>query len=187
MASAGLMLNNSAVVIASMIIAPFMTPILSFSVGILIPNKNLIKIGFINQILGFIISVVIGFLMGLLSEIFRIAKEPSVQMLIRTFPNWLDVIVAVCAGIAIGFSTTSTLESSLVGIAIAASLMPPAANVGIACGFGDYSLALGSFMLFLMNIVLINLAAIVIFRLKRIKRTTHLAAEWEEIAEESPE
>jgi uncharacterized hydrophobic protein (TIGR00341 family) len=185
-AGGGLILSSPAIVIASMIISPLMAPILSFSFGIMIKDKRLVASGSIGQIIGIILGIGIGLFMGRVVYLADNTPEPTYEMVVRTQVGPAEIVIAVCAGLAVGFCITNSIESSLVGVAIAASLMPPAVNVGICLGYGQPALAWGSFLLLLMNVILINVGALLVFRIKQIRK--HFLPEqlWEGIQEEKP-
>jgi len=168
-AGAGLILNSAAIIIGSMIISPFMGPILGVSYGIISKNYLLVGKGIIGQFLSLFIAIGIGVLLASLA--FLIYGSPSIthEMMNRNFPTIFDLIVSIGAGLAVGFAITGKIQSSLVGIAIAVSLMPPAVNIGVAIIYGNLLLSFGSFVLLMSNILVINFMAILIFKLKKIK------------------
>lgn len=168
-AGAGLILNSAAIIIGSMIISPFMGPILGVSYGIISKNYLLVEKGILGQFFSLFIAIGIGVLLGSLA--FLIYGSPSIthEMMNRNFPTIFDLIVSIGAGLAVGFAITGKIQSSLVGIAIAVSLMPPAVNIGVTLIYGNLPLSFGSFVLLMSNILAINFMAILIFKLKKIK------------------
>lgn len=180
-AGCGLIMSSAAIVIASMIISPLMAPILSMTFGIIIRDKRMITRGLTFQLYGLFIAVTIGWILGLLSDELGYGTEPTNEMLLRNYPGVLSFIIALAAGIAVGFSRTNVLESSVVGIAIASSIMAPAANIGVALGFGELDLALGSLTLFIMNVSVINVSTLIVFRIKKIRQLAKPKMEWEKI------
>jgi len=168
-AGAGLILNSTAIIIGSMIISPLMGPILGVSYGMISKIYNLVKKGIFGQLISVIIAIGIGVLLASLA--FLTYSSPSItnEMMSRNFPTIFDLIVSIGAGLAVGFAITGKIQSSLVGIAIAVSLMPPAVNIGVTLIYGNLFLSLGSFVLLMSNILAINLMAILIFKLKKIK------------------
>jgi uncharacterized hydrophobic protein (TIGR00271 family) len=175
----GLILNSSIILIASMILSPLMSPILGISFGIVSKDFKMVRIGILEQFLGLFLSIGTGVLLGLLALI--LLKPPTItqQMIARGFPNLFDLIVAVCAGIAVGFGITGTIKTSLIGVAIAVALMPPAVNIGLAMIYNDPQLSLGSFILLFMNIIAINICAILVFKLKKITTVPKAYIFWE--------
>jgi uncharacterized hydrophobic protein (TIGR00271 family) len=166
-ASFGLSANNTAVIIGAMLVAPLMIPIFGISLGMLMGNAVLLARAFRSVLIGIIMAVVIAVVYGLLP----IGLEVTSEMLARTRPNLLDLLVAVLAGFAGSYATVDErLSPGLPGVAIAVSLVPPLANTGLCLAAGAYSGASGSFLLFLANLFSIILVSSVIFFLAGLSR-----------------
>ncbi len=168
MAAAGLILNSPAVVIASMILSPLMGPVLGLSFGIATSDGKMIRNSTIAQFFGILISICCGIFLGYLTIILIEDPQITSEMVSRNFPIYLDIIIASCAGIAVGFSITGTVKFTLVGAAIALSLMPPAVNVGLVLMYKDLSLSFGSLILLLTNIIIINGCTVIILKIKKV-------------------
>jgi uncharacterized hydrophobic protein (TIGR00341 family) len=177
-AGAGLLSGSVAIIIASMLLSPLMGPILGVSYGIVIKDKAIINNGLKGQIQGFILAISVGMIMGMFTRLIDPGFIFNDQILARNFPTILDVVVAICGGIAVGFCFSADIKSALVGIAIAISLLSPIVNTGIVLVFGKGLHALGSFTLVLTNIILINLCAVIIFKIKNIRSTPLIANDW---------
>ena len=175
----GLILNSSIILIASMILSPLMSPILGVSFGIASKEYKMVKVGILEQGLGLIISIGSGLLLGVLALTFYAPLTITPQMIARGFPNIFDLIVAVCAGIAVGLGITGSIKTSLIGVAIAVALMPPAVNIGLAIIYDDLPLSLGSLILLLMNIIAINVCALIIFKMKKVTHVRKAYIFWE--------
>lgn len=189
-ACAGLILNSAAIIIASMILSPLMGPILGVSFGAISKTRPLIKDGFICQLFGVLIAIGIGAVLGAISFFIAGSTVITQEMEARNFPNYLDITIAIASGMAVGFCVTGGIAATLVGVAIAVSLMPPAVNVGLALIYGDPALSLGSLTLLIVNIFAINLSAILIFKIKDVKAPPEMMAFWRgptESIEERPE
>lgn len=184
-AGAGLILNSTAVIIGAMIISPLMGPILGVSYGFISKNSHLIKKGLQGQIFSIIIPIGIGVFLA--SIAFLIFGTPSIthEMMSRNFPTIFDIIVSIGAGLALGFAITGKIQSSLVGISIAVSLMPPAVNVGLALIYGNVLLSIGSFTLLMSNILAINFTTLLIFKIKKLKILTKTYPFWKGPEEEA--
>ena len=182
----GLISDNVLIVMASMVLAPLMGPILGLSFGIIIRDKILIKKAAKTEIFGFLISVVCGILIGLLYyslNYFNNSMFPlpikSQEILKRENVTILDFFIALIIGIATGFSLTGgKFYSSLVGLAVGVSLMPPIVNIGITLILGEFSISLGSFLICIVNILSINITAILIFKIKKIKKPSKTWIRW---------
>ena len=169
-AGAGLILNSPAVVIASMIISPLMRPILGLSFGITSRDGKMVRNSTIAQVFGVLISICSGIFLGYITILIIEDPEITSEMAARRFPNYLDIIIAICAGIAVGFCITGTVRSTLVGAAIALALMPPAVNIGLALMYGDLFLSIGSLILLISNIIIINTCTMIVLKLKKVHK-----------------
>ncbi len=170
LASLGLLANNVVAVIASMVIAPLMGPIIGTSLGTVLSDKKLFKEGLKAEIFGLLLSIAAGYIIGFLYP----EAEVTSEILLRASPTLFDVGLAVVSGSAAAICFTSGVATALVGIAIAAALMPPAVNVGLGLALQRYDIALGSALLLLTNVFSINITALAVFWLKDVKPTLSL-------------
>lgn len=155
-ASAGLIENSAAVIIGAMLVAPLMTPLLGMGLSMVQGNPRLLQLASRTVFLGFLTSLAIGFLSGLCVPRFQLATP---EMVARDWPLLLDLLIAFAAGLAGAYtSSRPSLIAALPGVAIAAALVPPIATAGLALSIGDFDLAGGAMLLFLVNAVAIVLA-----------------------------
>lgn len=161
-ATTGLYLNSSSVVIGAMLLAPLMAPIVSLAMGLLRKDDPLIKRSIGKIGLGILLALLIAALITILFP----DKPVTAEMMSRLQPTILDLIVAITAGVA-GAYTKSHKEilESLAGVAIAVALVPPLAVAGIGLGRFDIEFFSQAFLLFSTNLVGITLAATFTFRL----------------------
>jgi uncharacterized hydrophobic protein (TIGR00271 family) len=161
LATIGLYQNSTAVVIGAMLLAPLMSPIISFAMGILRWDYDLYRRSAFKIVIG--ISLALGSA-ALLTLLFP-HKPVTSEMLSRLSPSLLDLGVAIFAGIA-GAYTKSYKEilQSLAGVAIAVALVPPLAVAGIGLGRGDSYFFAQAFLLFSTNLVGIIVFAALTFR-----------------------
>jgi len=178
-ASSGLILNSIAVIIASMIISPLMGPILGFSFGFITRNKVMLKNSVIAQTVGILFSIGCGLVLGLINILLTNYSVVTQQMALRSFPSYLDIIIASCAGFATGFSISGVIKTSLVGAAIALSLMPPAVNIGLAFIYRDFILSSGSLILLVMNILIINICSLIVMKIKKFRSLPKIKWFWQ--------
>lgn len=161
LATVGLYLNSSSVIIGAMLLAPLMAPIVSLSMGVLRSNTRMLRTS--------IVKICIGVALALASSAIVVKLLPydpiTPEMLARLNPNLLDLLVAVLAGIA-GAYTKSFKEilQSLAGVAIAVALVPPLAVAGIGLGRGDFAFFSQAFLLFFTNFIGIVISASFTFR-----------------------
>jgi len=166
-ATAGLLLDSPAVVVGSMVIAPLVGPALAASVGTVVDDSEMFRRGVRMQVLGLVLSVVVAFLfafalrnINLVPPLTDVTDIPEVRE--RVAPDFLSLMIAVGAGVAGIVSLTTGVSAALVGVMIAVALIPPAATVGIGLAWGQPLVSLGSTVLVLVNVLSINLAALVV-------------------------
>jgi uncharacterized hydrophobic protein (TIGR00271 family) len=159
-ASFGLIMDSTAVVIGAMLVAPLMTPILGLSLALVRGNAPLLGRAIQAVAVGTILSVALSAGFGFLMP----ALEATPEMLARTRPNLLDLLVAVFAGFAGAYALVDEkLSPALPGVAIATAIVPPLANSGLCLALGSFYGAAGSFLLFLTNFLSILLVAALLF------------------------
>ena len=168
-ATAGLLLNSPAVVVGSMVIAPLIGPAMAASVGTVVVDDELFAEGVKLQVIGVVLSVaaaaVFAWLIKTVHLIPPFTDVTSIsQVHSRLYPDFLSLVVAIGAGVAGSLSLTAGVSSALVGVMIAVALIPPAATVGIGIAWGQPSISIGSGILVLVNVLSINLAALVVLR-----------------------
>lgn len=155
-ASAGLIENSAAVIIGAMLVAPLMTPLLGMGLAMVQGNPRLLRLASRTVLLGFLTTLGIGFLSGFAVPRFQL---PTPEMVARDWPLLIDLVIAFAAGLAGAYtSSRPSLIAALPGVAIAAALVPPIATAGLALSLGDFDLAGGAILLFLVNAVAIVLA-----------------------------
>lgn len=162
LASIGLLLNSTSVVIGAMLLAPLMAPIVSLAMGILRGDENLLKAS--------TAKIAIGVVTALISSVAVIYIIPLTvitnEIISRTNPTLLDLGVAIVSGIAAAYSKSfKEIVQSLAGVAIAVALVPPLAVAGIGLGMGEIYIFIGAFLLFLTNLVGIILSATFTFQI----------------------
>jgi uncharacterized hydrophobic protein (TIGR00271 family) len=160
LATTGLFQNSAPVIIGAMILAPLMAPIISLSMGIIRVDSDLIRNSLFTLGIGISLAILVAFTATLIFPIEVLTSEIKA----RANPNTLDLLVAIFSGIAGAYANSkSEVAKSLAGVAIAVALVPPLSVIGIGLGWGEVSVALGSFLLFITNLVGITLAAAVTF------------------------
>ena len=167
----GLVLDSPVMVVGSAVLAPLVNPMLVAGTGTILGERQMVADGLRLQALGLVVGVASAFAVGLAVE--GLALAPSTLDLsvvdavaTRFAPSGLVVLVGVAAGGAAVVSLTA--ESSLiniVGVMVAAALVPAAAATGLALAWGYPSVALGSGLLVVATVVAIDLAIVATFRL----------------------
>ena len=156
----GLIANSTAVIIGAMLVAPLMTPIFGIALALVRGEARLLGRAIRALVPGVVLGIAIASLFGLLP----LALDVTPEMLARTQPNLLDLMVAVLAGFAGAYAMTNEkLSPTLPGVAIATALVPPIANAGLCLAMGAYHGAYGSFLLFLANFLSILMVSSLVF------------------------
>jgi uncharacterized hydrophobic protein (TIGR00271 family) len=156
LALGGMYANSAPVIIGAMILAPMMSPITSFSMGLARSDIALM----ITAGRTLAIGVCWGLACAILLAWAMPLEIPTLEMKARMSPTLLDLLVAVISGIAGAYaSAKEEIAKSLAGVAIAVALVPPLAVAGIGLGWGDWSMAGGAGLLLTTNLVGIALAA----------------------------
>ena len=182
-ATLGLIANSAPSIIGAMIIAPLMSPIMSFAFGAVAFDRVLVTRSIMTVIAGVTLVVALSFL---ITHLFGMQITGS-EILNRTSPTLIDLGVAVAAGAAAAFAhTRKSIISSIAGVAIAVALVPPLAVTGIGLDLGRKAtaeaglslskfglhaggpdIAAGSFLLFLTNFFGIVVFAMLVFIFQR--------------------
>jgi len=164
-ASLGLNMNSTAVIIGAMLISPLMGPIIGFGLGLGINDFQLIKKSLRNFVIMVLMSVATSSTFFFVSPM----KEAGSELLGRTSPTVYDVVIAFFGGLAGIIAGSSKLRSGNVvpGVAIATALMPPLCTMGYGISHLNWEYAAGAFYLFMINSVFIALATYLVVNLLR--------------------
>ncbi|CAF3929346.1 unnamed protein product [Adineta steineri] len=142
LATLGLLENSSIILVASMLISPLMGPILAIVFGLCIHDRSLWKAGLRSEFFGLFICVSCGFLIGLGTSVWETnwgstTSFPTPEMKARGDLTRLSVgsMIALPSGAGVALSVLGGNAGSLVGVAISASLLPPAVNSGLLLGY----------------------------------------------------
>ena len=156
----GLTQDSTAVIIGAMLIAPLMNPMMSMAFGIATANFNLMGNGVNTTLRGVIAAIGIAALLA----VFLPPQPVTPQILSRTQPTYLDLLVALFSGAAGAYAMTrADAAGAIPGVAIAAALVPPLGVVGYGLGLGRLDIAGGALLLFAANLAAIVLAAALVF------------------------
>ena len=160
-ASIGLDINSSVIIIGAMLISPLMSPILAIGLGVAINDKDMLK----DALFHFSVAVGIAIVTSTVYFFISPFGELNEQIELRTAPTFLDIPIAFFGGIAgIVSIARKDISTSLPGVAIATALMPPLCVAGFGLSCGRWEIAASSFYLFLLNIFFVSLATYIIIR-----------------------
>ena len=171
-ASAGLNVNSTAVIIGAMLISPLMGPIIGLGLALGTNDLDLLKLAAKNLLVMVVISLVASTLFFLLSPLELI--NPT-ELAARTRPTIYDVLIALFGGLA-GILENSRKERGtvLAGVAIATALMPPLCTAGYGLSCFRFQFFFGAMYLFIINTVFITLATYVMVKYLRFKTASGL-------------
>ena len=160
-ASIGLNMNSTAVVIGAMLISPLMGPILATGFGFATLNFTVVKSGILRLSLQVTIAVLASALYFYISPV----QAATSELLARTEPNIFDVFIAIFGGLAgiIG-QTRKTLDNVIPGVAIATALMPPLCTAGYGLANGNWNYFFGASYLFFINTFFIFFASFIVLK-----------------------
>jgi uncharacterized hydrophobic protein (TIGR00341 family) len=166
-ATAGMLLDSAATVVGSMVIAPLIGPALAASVGTVVDDHALFVRGVRLQVSGMLVAVGSAALFAAALRFGNLVPPGLDPLTIgevreRLAPNILVLAIALGSGVAGIISLMTGVSVSLVGVMIAVALIPPAAAMGIGIAYGIPSLTVGSGVFVLVNVLSINLAALLV-------------------------
>ncbi|MBP5566401.1 MAG: TIGR00341 family protein [Bacteroidales bacterium] len=155
-ASVGLNVNSTAVIIGAMLISPVMGPIIGMGLGLGVNDTKLLGDSFRNLLIMVGISLIASSLFFLISPL-NLANPTELEA--RTSPSIYDVLIALFGGFA-GILEHARKEKGTVmsGVAIATALMPPLCTAGFGLAKGNWHFFLGAMYLFTINAIFIMFA-----------------------------
>ncbi|MDS0257907.1 TIGR00341 family protein [Haloarcula sp. S1CR25-12] len=168
-ATAGLLIGSPAIVVGSMVLAPIVSPMLTASVGLVRDDQRMVFDSIRMQGVGLGLAVVGATAFSwLLKSVLAVPMELAVAnvelIAIRFSPSLLSVVVGLAAGAAGSFSLATKGQVTIVGVMVAAALIPTAAAAGIGFAWGRPAVGVGSTVLLTMTIVAVNLGAFLTFK-----------------------
>ncbi|EMA48869.1 MULTISPECIES: TIGR00341 family protein [Halococcus] len=181
-AAMGLLLDSAATIIGAMVIAPLMGPAISASVGTVVDEPDLARRGIVLQVGGLVLAVACAAVLGTILKT-TVLVPPGLditevpQIAERTHPNFLSLFLALGSGIAASISIIRGAGSALIGVAIAVALVPPAATAGLGIAWGVPLVFVTASTLVLVNLLAINLSALVMLWLSGYRPQRHSRVE----------
>ncbi|WP_407424314.1 DUF389 domain-containing protein [Methanobrevibacter sp.] len=171
-ASVGLNVGSTAVIIGAMLISPLMGSILASAYASVSTDYPLLR----KHALGFGVQIAISVTAAMIYFLLSPVKEPTVELLARTSPNFFDVLIAFFGGLAgiIGQTREDKANTVIPGVAIATALMPPLCTCGYSIANGRWDMLLGAGYLFIINTYFIFLSAGIILSVLKIPKVKEL-------------
>jgi uncharacterized hydrophobic protein (TIGR00341 family) len=165
-ATAGLFLSSPAVVVGSMVIAPIVSPVLTADVGIVRNDRDMLIESLHMQLFGLAVATVAAAVVAwLIRELHVVPLTLSIEQMelvgLRISPSILAVVIGVTAGAAGAYGLATKGQVTIVGVMIAAALIPTAAATGIGIAWGNPVVAVGSLLLLVVSIIGVNVGGAV--------------------------
>jgi len=169
-ATAGVLADSTATVIGAMIVAPLMTPILGTVLSVVTRDGPNLARSLLLVVSGAAVVVAIAWLIGHLSPL-PVVAATNAQVAARVHPRAVDLVAALATGAVGAFALArEDVSDTLPGVAIAISLVPPLAVVGLTLESGADGQARGALLLFLANVCAILFSGLVVMALYRVGR-----------------
>lgn len=161
-AGIGILKENTAIVIGAMVIAPFLGPNVALAFGTTVGDlkmvRNSLRMAVVGTLIAVAISVVWGFVDSGVEDIDH-----------DIFIEYRDIALALTCGFAGVLSMMMGQATSLVGVMVAAALLPPLMRAGLFLGGQLWMPALNSLLIYMANVICVNIAGIVTFYLAGIR------------------
>jgi uncharacterized hydrophobic protein (TIGR00271 family) len=168
-ATLGLLQNSAAVIIGAMLVAPLMTPMLATSLGVVLGDVRLLRLAVESTLKGITLALAVAVGVVLLAP----QSQLTSQIMARTHPTLLDLIVALASGAAGAYAVgRKEVAAALPGVAIAAALVPPLCVAGAGIALGHPEVTGGALLLFVTNLVAISMAGVIVFLLLGFRPTS---------------
>lgn len=171
-ASIGLNVSSTAVVIGAMLVSPLMGPILGLGLSIGINDIDTLRRSLIN------LGVMVGLSITTSFLFFSIPlfQEATPEIIARTAPDVRDVLIALAGGLAliIALSRRTEMTNTIAGIAIATALMPPLCTAGYGLATWELEYFFGAMFLFIINAIFIALATFTVVKFLRFPMVRYI-------------
>lgn len=172
-AAVGLFRDMPAVVIGAMVIAPLLGPNIALALGTTLADAELIRKSIWTTAVGLLLAFALSAVYGLLLTV----DVTSGEIASRTSVEPSDILLALASGVAGTLAFTTGVPTALVGVMVAIALMPPTVVAGALLGTGEWRLFYGAALLLAVNVVCVNLAAVVTFLVQGIRPSSWWEAE----------
>lgn len=178
-AAIGLIRNDVAIIIGAMVIAPLLKPNVAIALAVILHEGGLALRALLTNLTGLLIGLAMAIGIGLMVDVDP--NTPEISAL--THVALANVLLALAAGMAGALSFTSGAASTLIGVMVAVALMPPLVTTGLMLGSGFWFEAMGAAVLFLANIIAVNLSALLAFKWQGLhpRHWWHHEAAWKNL------
>jgi uncharacterized hydrophobic protein (TIGR00341 family) len=167
-AAMGIVYNNVTVVIGAMVIAPLLGPNVALSLATTLGDTALAVSAARTTVAGIVVALAVAMPIGLLCGV-----DPGVaEVQARLHTQIKDVVLALASGSAGVLSITSGAPAALIGVMVAVALIPPLVTFGLLVGAGHLEMATRALLLFVTNVICINLAGVVTLLAQNVRPRT---------------
>ena len=161
MASIGLNVNSTAVIIGAMLISPLMGPIIGAGFGLGVYDFDLLK----RSLKNLLIATLVGLLVSTIYFYVSPFKEAQPELFSQTSPNIYDILIAFFGGLVSAIAITRVEKGNPIpGVAIATALMPPLCTAGYGLALGSYIFFFGAMYLYSINCIFICISTFFIVK-----------------------
>lgn len=161
----GLMRDNVAIIIGAMVLAPLLGPNVGLALATTLGDVKLTRESLKTLAVGVAVCLAVAVASGLVLGI----PDMTHELEVRSVTSYSDIVLAIVSGAAGIISVTLGVPTSLVGVMVALSLLPPIIACGLFLGAGMFADAGGAGLLFMVNIICLNLAGVVTFLIQGIR------------------
>ncbi|MBX3284712.1 MAG: DUF389 domain-containing protein [Actinobacteria bacterium] len=169
-ATAGVVADSTATVIGAMIVAPLMTPILGIVLGVVLGDRANVARSVALVVAGALAVVAVAWLIGRIVTV-PVVELSNSQVAGRVHPRLIDLLAALATGVVGSFALVRRdISDTLPGVAIAISLVPPLAVVGLTLESGEPAQARGALLLFVTNVAAILATGVIVMALSGVHR-----------------
>jgi uncharacterized hydrophobic protein (TIGR00341 family) len=164
-AAIGILRDNVAIIIGAMVIAPLLGLNVALSLATTLGDEKLGRTALKTTVVGILaalaVSVCLGIFIPLDTTIHEVAS--------RTEVGFGDIALALASGTAGALSFTTGLSTALIGVMVAVALLPPLVTFGLLFGAGKISMAMSALLLFITNVVCVNLSGVATFLIQGVR------------------
>ena len=175
MATLGLLIDSTSIVIGSMLLAPLMYPILGIALGLVMSSGEVLGRSFLTLTKSFVIGLVLS--VGAAVLFGDQSMYATNEVMLRTEPDLIHFLIAFIAGLAVSYALAQPEWSeTLPGIAISVALIPPLAAVGVGIAALNMDIVSGALVLLTINLLGIIFAAMISFSLMNLYQKQNIAS-----------
>lgn len=168
LAAIGLLKNSVAIIIGAMVIAPLLGPNMALALSTTLGDLSLLRRAGLTILAGIATIIILSVIIGVLMPV----DTTSSEIYLRTQVELGDVVLALAAGSAGALAFTTGVSAALIGVMVAVALLPPLVTFGLLLGGGQHQLAVVALLLFVLNLICVNLAGVTTFLIQGIRPVT---------------